>query len=101
MGHPAIRESSGIFDRQDPTLELSDETHVVEALRSLEDFSRLTVRPTSFALELLASKADYLALGGTDRWVGGVRLQGYSVSWRFDPVVGRLMSVGGSRALGD
>jgi len=29
-----------------------------------------TVRPTSFALELLASKADFLAVDGTDRWVG-------------------------------
>ena len=53
-----------------PTLKLSDETHVVER-GSLEDFSLLTVRPTSFALELLASKADYLAVDGTDRWVGG------------------------------
>jgi hypothetical protein len=54
-------------------------------------FNRLTVRPTSLSLELLAKEADYVSVDGIERWVGGVHLKGNSIAWRFDPAAGRLV----------
>ncbi len=39
---------------------------------------------------LLARTADWAALNGLDRWVGGVRLQGVP-AWRWDPAARRLV----------
>jgi hypothetical protein len=68
----------------------SGEKSVVERGR-LEEFHRLTVRPTSLSLELLAKEADYVSVDGIERWVGGVHLKGNSIAWRFDPAAGRLV----------
>jgi Domain of unknown function (DUF1835) len=74
-----------------PILEVTGGQARVVERGALEEFRRLIVQPTSLALELLASKADYVAVDGIERWIGGVHLQGHSVAWRFDPATGRLV----------
>jgi hypothetical protein len=42
------------------------------------------VRLTGTGARVLAGEADQIALGGIDRWIGGVHLQGHHVPWRWD-----------------
>jgi len=42
------------------------------------------VHLTSTGARVLAGEADQIALGGIDRWIGGVHLQGHRVPWRWD-----------------
>jgi hypothetical protein len=42
------------------------------------------VRLTDTGARVLAGQADQIALNGTDRWIGGVHLQGHHVPWRWD-----------------
>ena len=42
------------------------------------------VRLTDTGAQVLAGEADQIALNGTDRWIGGVHLQGHHVPWRWD-----------------
>jgi hypothetical protein len=64
---------------------------------------RLNGRPTeqklpSSAIEITddgrrvaAGEADWIALDGIDRWLGGVHLVGRAVPWRWDPETRRLV----------
>jgi hypothetical protein len=42
------------------------------------------VRLTGTGARVLAGQADQVALNGTDRWIGGVHLQGHHMPWRWD-----------------
>ncbi|HKR72418.1 MAG TPA: DUF1835 domain-containing protein [Streptosporangiaceae bacterium] len=42
------------------------------------------MRLTDAGAEVLAGKADQIALNGIDRWIGGVHLQGHRAPWRWD-----------------
>jgi hypothetical protein len=42
------------------------------------------VRLTDTGARVLAGQADQIALGGIDRWIGGVHLRGHHVPWRWD-----------------
>ncbi|HEX4814832.1 MAG TPA: hypothetical protein VFV66_18990 [Nonomuraea sp.] len=42
------------------------------------------VRLTADGARVLAGEADQIALNGIDRWIGGVRLRGHQVAWRWD-----------------
>jgi hypothetical protein len=64
---------------------------------------RLSGKPTDQALpkghieltddgrRVLAGAADWIALDGIDRWLGGVHLVGRAVPWRWDPRARRLV----------
>ena len=41
---------------------------------------------------VLAGEADWIALDGIDRWLGGVHLVGHDVPWRWDPRARRLVA---------
>jgi len=43
-----------------------------------------TVSLTAAGRDVLAGRADRVALCGIDRWFGGVHLQGRAVAWRWD-----------------
>jgi hypothetical protein len=45
---------------------------------------RTPLRLTAAGRDVLDGRADQVALNGVDRWVGGVRLRGRSVAWRWD-----------------
>ncbi|MCK2217298.1 hypothetical protein MF672_026430 [Actinomadura sp. ATCC 31491] len=45
---------------------------------------RTGLRLTEAGAEVLAGRADRVALNGIDRWIGGVRLHGHHVPWRWD-----------------
>ncbi len=49
--------------------------------------------------QTLAGEADWIALGGSDRWLGGVHLDGSAAQWRWDSSSSSLreVSVAGSR----
>jgi hypothetical protein len=40
---------------------------------------------------VLGGRADWIELGGADRWLGGVHLEGRDARWRWDPVAGRVV----------
>jgi hypothetical protein len=42
------------------------------------------LRLTETGREVLAGRADHVALNGIDRWIGGVHLTGADVPWRWD-----------------
>jgi hypothetical protein len=44
---------------------------------------------------VLAGEADFVALHGIDRWIGGVHLRGRSVPWRWDEGTERLIGESG------
>ena len=46
---------------------------------------------TEVGRQVLVGGADWAALHGVDRWLGGVRLEGRRSAWRFDPAAGRLL----------
>jgi len=45
---------------------------------------RTRVGLTETGRDLLAGEADWVALNGVDRWVGGLRLEGRTTPWRWD-----------------
>lgn len=45
---------------------------------------------TAFGRSLLAGEADWVQYNGVDRWVGGIRLKGKAVRWRWDAEAGRV-----------
>jgi hypothetical protein len=52
---------------------------------------RGTVRLTDPGRAVLEGRADRIAACGIDRWMGGVRLQGRSVAWRWADTAGRIV----------
>jgi hypothetical protein len=74
MGDTALwRYIEGLADGARPLLTLGE--------RSGEAFSR-TVAPTPVAAEVLAGAADWIALNGIDRWLGGTHLRaGFVHRW--------------------
>ncbi|HUK88953.1 MAG TPA: DUF1835 domain-containing protein [Blastocatellia bacterium] len=48
------------------------------------------VRITNAGLDVLAGRADWVALNSIDRWLGGVHLHGPDEPWRWDETTGRL-----------
>jgi hypothetical protein len=45
---------------------------------------------------VLEGRADWIALGGSDRWLGGVHLEGSAAAWRWDPAARRVTRSPGS-----
>jgi hypothetical protein len=52
------------------------------------------VRPTADGADVLAGRADHVALNGVDRWIGGVHLVGRDVPWRWDEGLEALVRTG-------
>ena len=52
--------------------------------------SKITV--TDVVRRVLEGKADYIALNGIDRWIGGVHLFGRRVHWRWDERLQKIVS---------
>lgn len=49
------------------------------------------LRLTGAGARVLAGELDHVAANGVDRWIGGVRLQGRDVAWRWDDGVEALI----------
>jgi hypothetical protein len=56
------------------------------------DFRAAILRVTPLARQILAGKADHVALNGIDRWIGGVHLEGPRVKWRWDERQQRIVT---------
>ena len=48
------------------------------------EFNSERLRLTNLGEQVLAGKADHVALNGIDRWIGGVHLRGTDLKWRWD-----------------
>jgi RNA polymerase sigma factor (sigma-70 family) len=78
-------------------------TRLESLARGPRPLVRLSGRPTDQALpkgeieltedgrRVAAGEADWVALDGIDRWLGGVHLVGHAVPWRWDPEGRRLV----------
>jgi hypothetical protein len=49
------------------------------------DETNATFRLTEHGRAVLGRKRDWIELGGSDRWLGGVHLNGSNAEWRWDP----------------
>ena len=56
------------------------EAHPADA--PVERATRVRITPTG--ARVLAGEADHVTLNGVDRWIGGVRLTGHDIPWRWD-----------------
>lgn len=54
------------------------------------------VRITEEGRAVLSRRADWIRLGGADRWLGGVHLNGAEAEWRWDPSARRVTRSPGS-----
>jgi hypothetical protein len=54
-------------------------------------FRNSEIALTETGREVLSDDRDWIELGGTDRWLGGVHLEGGRVRWRWDPRTRRLV----------
>ena len=57
-----------------------------------DSFPKGEIHLTDDGRRVLAGDADWIALNGIDRWLGGVHLVGHDVPWRWDPAAQRLVS---------
>jgi hypothetical protein len=51
---------------------------------------------TETGRHVLAGKQDWISLGGSDRWLGGVHLEGGAAAWRWDADAARVRSTAGA-----
>ena len=49
------------------------------------DFRTAELALTDAGRDVLAGKRDWIEMGGSDRWLGGVHLDGRNAAWRWDP----------------
>jgi hypothetical protein len=54
-------------------------------------FRNSEIALTGIGREVLCDNRDWIKLGGTDRWLGGVHLEGDKVRWRWDPRAQQLV----------
>jgi hypothetical protein len=52
------------------------------------------VRLTDVGARVLRGEADQISLNGIDRWIGGVRLHGHHVPWRWDDGLETIVATG-------
>lgn len=50
---------------------------------------------TDVGRRILGGEADRIVLRGIERWIGGVRLSGHRVGWRWDGRTGKLVPSAG------
>lgn len=101
MGDGADRVGDGmLFERmwwfladELPVIELT-ERQDLSSIVSPRDFVMSRVRVTDFGRQLLSAEADYVAVNGLDRWVGGVHLTGKSTQWRYDADIQQVVRSG-------
>lgn len=55
-------------------------------------FRNSEIALTSLGGDVLRCDRDWIALGGTDRWIGGVHLEGANASWRWDSDAGAIVA---------
>jgi hypothetical protein len=66
----------------------------IDAPRTGEDtraFRNAEMALTSAGREVLACERDWIEMGGSDRWVGGVHLEGGTAQWRWNPDTRRVV----------
>ena len=56
-------------------------------------FRNAEIALTRMGSDVLRGNRDWISLGGTDRWAGGVHLQGSESEWRWDGDSGRVVDV--------
>ena len=74
-----------------PTGEAIDAPLTAEDSRS---FRNSEIALTSIGREVLRGDRDWIELGGSDRWLGGVHLDGGSARWRWDSSARRIVEAG-------
>ena len=74
-----------------PTGEPVDAPHTADDSRA---FRNSEIALTSTGREVLREESDWIELGGSDRWLGGVHLERGNVRWRWDSGSRRIVEVG-------
>lgn len=71
----------------------------IDAPRTEEDsraFTNGDMALTATGRQVLGCEKDWIDLGGSDRWLGGVHLDGAGTQWRWDPGERRVMALTGT-----
>jgi RNA polymerase sigma factor (sigma-70 family) len=74
---------------------MADLSSVRHPLLQISDTPQLSlgeVTITEAGRTVIEGRADHIGLNGIDQWLGGVRLQGDKVAWRWDRMSGRIVS---------
>jgi hypothetical protein len=74
-----------------PTGEPIDAPHTAHDSRA---FRNSEIALTATGREVLRGDQDWIELGGSDRWLGGVHLEGSRARWRWDPEDRRIVDRG-------
>ena len=61
--------------------------------KEFKTFIRDPMILTDAGLTVLDGNRDWIEMGGSDRWIGGVHLDGRDVPWRWNPESQRLMQI--------
>ena len=73
----------------------------IDAPRTEEDsraFRNAEMCLTATGREVLRCDRDWIAMGGSDRWLGGAHLEGPGTQWRWDPDARRVVALAGAHA---
>jgi hypothetical protein len=73
----------------------------IDAPRTADDsraFRNAEMALTAAGREVLRCDRDWIDMGGSDRWLGGTRLDGPGTQWRWDPDARRVVQSSGARA---
>lgn len=73
----------------------------IDAPRTEEDsraFRNAEMGLTTSGREVLRCDRDWIEMGGSDRWLGGVHLEGPGTQWRWDPDARRVVALAGAHA---
>jgi hypothetical protein len=73
-----------------PTGELIDAPRTAEDSRAFRN-SEIALTPAG--RDVLRCDRDWIAMGGSDRWIGGIHLDGSAVRWRWDRTSMRVVAV--------
>ncbi len=68
----------------------------IDAPRTEQDsrsFRNADMALTDFGRRVLAGESDWIGMGGSDRWLGGVHLEGSSARWRWDSDAAALSEI--------
>src|SRR5687767_3932646 len=75
-----------------------ERVHAPQTEAQTREFHNAELVLTDAGREVLAGRQDWIRLGGTDRWLGGVHLDGSNARWRWDGDSRRVIETDGQRS---
>jgi hypothetical protein len=75
-----------------------ERVHAPQTEAQTREFHKAELVLTDAGKEVLSGRQDWIRLGGTDRWLGGVHLDGSNARWRWDGDSRRVIETDGQQS---